>query len=438
MKTIKYFAMLAAVAATALTSCNDAKFEPIENGIYIEQASTITGFAQQIQSKTVAGENVSVPVTIRLMRPAEETIRVFIAADLQTLNEYNEAYGKNYQMLPEAYYTMKTEVTIAAGGTSANTDLVIPDGIPDGNFAIALRIAKVEGNISPAGNGNKIIYLLKSSNRQTAVKLKPYPNAKAGCLKTSLDMTLPQWTVEYWVNFEDNGAAGATKMAAAWDSAAAGTRPAESGGPGWRFYVFAREAQPIAGLSGMTFLFYPNGGEDKGPSMQFKFRGENIPSQLGSNLGGFLWVGNEWVHMAITYDSSTNIMKYYINGVEGTFSNNATEYDEIDTNPILWSSMTLGSVGSSAAHACENNLCMQMAQVRLWNRVLTDSDIADNMGSALAGDEAGLVGYWKLNEPAGSTTFKDSCLNGTPHDLTGSANGGVTAVVDFSNPNATE
>lgn len=440
MKTIKYIAMTAVALAATLSSCNDAKMEPLENGIYIEQASTLSGFTRQIQSKTIMGENEAIPVTVRLMRPTEQDVHVTLAADLQMIDEYNRTNGKSYVILPDDYYTMKSDLTITAGNTSASADIVVPNGIPDGSYAISIRIATTDGPVIPRGDGNKILYLLRAPNKQTTPKLQP---KLSGCtaLSTTLGMSLDQWTIEYWVNFEDNGAAGATRMSYAWDSAQAGMRPTESGGPGWRFYVFAREAQPITGPGNLSFLFYPNGGEDKGPSIQFKFRGENIPSQMASNNPdgrGFLWKGNEWVHVAISFDNNTRVLRHYFNGEPGYFSTNELEFVIDDGYDITsWNSLTLGTVGSSASHAAEVNLSMCMAQVRLWNKVLEASDIQTNMSAALAGDEAGLVGYWKLNEAPGSSSFSDSCLNGEPHNMTGTVKN-YTATVDFSNPNAQE
>lgn len=437
MKTIKYMAMAAVALTATLASCDDAKMEPLENGIYIEQASTLSGFTRQIQSRTIMNTNESIPVTVRLMKPADSDVHITISPDLQMLDEYNEANGKSYAMLPDDYYTMRNNLTITAGQTSANANVVIPDGIPDGNFALSLRIGAVDGPVMPRGDGNKILYLLNAPNKQTAPKIMP---RRTGSLKTDLGLTLEQWTIEYWVNFEDNGAAArAGKTNVAWDSAEAGKRPTEAGGPGWRFYVFAREAQPITGPGNLSFLFYPQGGQAVGPSIQFKFRGENIPSQMPSNDEngrGFLWKGNEWVHVAISYDNSTRTLKHFFNGAPGYFNNNDLEYviDE-GYDIVSWNSLTLGTVSGTSV-AAENDLTMCMAQVRLWNKVLEASDIQNNMSAALAGDEAGLVGYWKLNESSG-TTFYDSCLNGTPHNMTGTPNA-FTGIVDFSKPNAEE
>lgn len=44
-------------------------------------------------------------------------------------------------------------------------------------------------------------------------------------------------------------------------------------------------------------------------------------------------------------------------------------------------------------------------EVRIWNVARTQQQIQDNMNKELVGNEAGLVGYWKLNEGTGVTAY---------------------------------
>jgi len=57
-------------------------------------------------------------------------------------------------------------------------------------------------------------------------------------------------------------------------------------------------------------------------------------------------------------------------------------------------------------------------EVRIWEDVRTQDEIAENMYSELDGDEAGLVGYWKCNEGA-DITLVDSTSNENDGTITG-------------------
>lgn len=54
-------------------------------------------------------------------------------------------------------------------------------------------------------------------------------------------------------------------------------------------------------------------------------------------------------------------------------------------------------------------------EVSIWNKALTQTEIRNNMSQQLAGNEAGLVGYWNMNEGSGNTVS----------DLTTNANHGT-------------
>ncbi len=51
-------------------------------------------------------------------------------------------------------------------------------------------------------------------------------------------------------------------------------------------------------------------------------------------------------------------------------------------------------------------------EVRIWNIARTESEIKATMMQELAGDEEGLVGYWKFNEQPGETVAHDASSNG--------------------------
>ena len=62
----------------------------------------------------------------------------------------------------------------------------------------------------------------------------------------------------------------------------------------------------------------------------------------------------------------------------------------------------------------------RFAELRVWNVARTEAEIQFDMHRRLAGDEAGLVGYWPLDDGAGATA-RDKTANanhGTIHGAT--------------------
>lgn len=64
----------------------------------------------------------------------------------------------------------------------------------------------------------------------------------------------------------------------------------------------------------------------------------------------------------------------------------------------------------------------KIADIRLWNRALSEDEIANNFAKDLVGDETGLIGWWKNAISNGK--ISDSQQNYTKHDLVIVANGG--------------
>jgi Tol biopolymer transport system component/predicted Ser/Thr protein kinase len=62
-----------------------------------------------------------------------------------------------------------------------------------------------------------------------------------------------------------------------------------------------------------------------------------------------------------------------------------------------------------------------MDELRVWKVARTPEEIRATMKIELAGNEKGLVGYWKFNEPANSTIARDSSPNGNDGALQGGA-----------------
>ncbi|MDR1810639.1 MAG: T9SS type A sorting domain-containing protein [Prevotella sp.] len=99
-------------------------------------------------------------------------------------------------------------------------------------------------------------------------------------------------------------------------------------------------------------------------------------------------VANTWTHIAATKNGTS--VKLYVNGVEtGSGTSKASSYS---TDNLL-----IGAIATSASESFVGNI----AEVRIWNTIAFVSP------EQAAGNEAGLMGYWKLNG-----NYIDSSANG--------------------------
>jgi uncharacterized protein YjbI with pentapeptide repeats len=130
-----------------------------------------------------------------------------------------------------------------------------------------------------------------------------------------------------------------------------------------------------------------------------------------------------WHHVAVTYNSSTGVLSMYIDGV---FTNNSTNSAYPTTSSFgLLSSSTLmrlifGSddAGTSPNTHTDRQFRGSLSDIRIWNVVRSDAEIAANYRRRLIGNETGLIGYWKLHQGNGTgwTTYNraiDSTSNRT-------------------------
>jgi fibronectin type 3 domain-containing protein len=116
-------------------------------------------------------------------------------------------------------------------------------------------------------------------------------------------------------------------------------------------------------------------------------------------LSGEAVLLNQWYHVAGTCDG-TNALLYVNGALKGTVA--------VSRNYAANANGTW--IGSEAC--CGNNTFSGLIQeVSIWERALSASEITSGLNHALAGTEAGLAGYWKLNEGLGSVALDSSTRN---------------------------
>lgn len=127
-------------------------------------------------------------------------------------------------------------------------------------------------------------------------------------------------------------------------------------------------------------------------------------------------VGN-WVHTAVSVDISAQAFTVYKNGspVADTVTSSAASAIKNGTAPFIIGALTTGLQYFDGL----------IDEVRVWNDIRTGTEITDNKDVQLVGNEAGLVGYWRLNN-----NYLDETTNN--NDLTASGSPVFSTSVPFT------
>ena len=168
--------------------------------------------------------------------------------------------------------------------------------------------------------------------------------------------------------------------------------------------------------AGFGFSFYLTG---------WKFFLKTTTNQInyGAMAGAQLPVG-QWTHIAATYNGSQ--VKLYRNG---SLVNQNDAMGDVE-----WAGapaeMVLGNFPKDGSgHFFDGNL----DEIRIWDIVRTENEIKASKEISLAGDEDGLVGYWKLDEGSGITS-EDLSSTGNDATLNGASWSENNSPIDFQTP----
>lgn len=121
---------------------------------------------------------------------------------------------------------------------------------------------------------------------------------------------------------------------------------------------------------------------------------------------------NVYHHAAGIIDVANGICRIYIDGELVVDVTTATGALATSTNPLY--------IGARLDYGSPQTFDGNIDEVRVWNVARSQQDIRENMCKTLKGNEAGLVGYWKMNEGVDNTCTggEDIC------DLSGNGNHG--------------
>ncbi|MBN1338292.1 MAG: VCBS repeat-containing protein [Bacteroidales bacterium] len=133
---------------------------------------------------------------------------------------------------------------------------------------------------------------------------------------------------------------------------------------------------------------------------------------------------NLWHHLAGVKSGST--LRLYVDGVQESTTGGA------GNNTNNGYSVRMGENGQVTGRYFDGVI----EEVRFWNYARTLGDINENMYKTLAGNETGLVAYYKLDETSGLTAFDATAAghHGTLMNMTGNEWESTTIPMVFSEP----
>ena len=318
----------------------------------------------------IKGEtNIVKSLTLSTARPAEKELNATFSVAANLVETYNQAYYAKAVMLPDTCYkVVKGDVKINQGSVNSN----------EAQFAF-FKLANLDRAITyvlPVTVNCQDIEVLQSAKNYYFV-------FRAGALiNVVADMSKNFLTVKWATPDLVNNMNQITMEALIY--------PRE----------FGKLISTVMGIEG-NFLMRIGDAGFPDNQIQIATSAGNFPD-ADSNKG---LQTNRWQHVAMTYDADTREVKVYVNGSLQSQGKLRTGKVSIVGNGTDRDFL----IGKSYDDArwFEGN----MSEVRVWNVVRTQEEIAANFYSVNPKSK-GLVGYWKMDDSASPNIVKDATGNG--------------------------
>ena len=368
----KFFKYIPALAmAFAMTACQRDDEENFANKAYIDATSmvseTIVKGATAAQEKTLC---------ITLARPAEADINATIDVNTSLLDTYVKAYyanGETTQLLPaDCYEVENNKVTIQKGSVKSDDAKFLFKNLEqlDRSTVYVLPVSVHTSDISLLGTASNYYFVFRAGALINVVTdmSKNYLDVKWASDVSSMD----QITLEALIY------------------------PRE----------FGKLISTVMGIEGSFLMRIGDAGYPDNQIQIATSRG-NFP-ESDSNKG--LATG-AWQHVALTYDANTTEWVIYVNGK--VQSSGTKDLGRINITGNGSDRDFLIGKSYDDNRWFEGN----MSEIRVWNVVRTQQQIADNFYTVDPESE-GLVAYWKMD---------DNTTTGKVVDATGHGNDAIAA-----------
>ncbi|MDR1884205.1 MAG: DUF1735 and LamG domain-containing protein [Prevotella sp.] len=362
MKRYNLYLLPALFSLILFDSCRDE--DSFENKAYMDSASKVSTLL--IKANIVNEERT---LQVAIAKPEDQDVTLTYKADPSLTGTYNEAYYDNAAVLRAEFYELpRPEVTITAGSVRSTETTVYFKGVN--------KLNRDSVYVLPVTIANANIDILESARTHY------YVFRGAALINVVADMEDNYLHINQWTNPGVVNDLPQVTMEALI-----------------RCRNFDRPISTVMGIEGRFLIRIGDAGFPSN-QIQIATSNGNFPD-ADSNKG--LPV-NEWIHIALTYDSSNNgAMKVYVNGKVQSESAKSLGRINLGIN---------GSNGFYIGRSYEDSrfLAGEVSECRIWNIVRTQEEIAGNPYEVDPASE-GLVAYWKCDDGSGNTV-KDHTVNG--------------------------
>lgn len=359
---MKHYILCAALFVMTFSFGCDNSDDDFDNKAYVSSSSKISELLVK------AGLNdVEKSIQAAIAKPNNQDIFVKYRVDPVLVKTYNMAYYDSAVMLPTENYSFpENTVTITAGNVLSKELKVLFSDLSrlDREIVYVLPITMDSEDIDVLESAKTMYYVIKGAALINVVADIEANYLTVNWTKPDVCNNLSQLTMEALVRVRN----------------------------------FDRMISTVMGIEGQFLIRLGDAGFPSN-QIQIATRGGNFPD--GDTNKGL--PTNEWVHIALTYDSSTGAMVVYVNGSK-----------QSETIKSL-GDINLGKGGTSGfcigrSYADERYLAGEISECRIWNIARTTEEIAANP-YYVDPDSEGLVAYWKFNDES-ALSIEDRTGNG--------------------------
>jgi hypothetical protein len=367
MKTKKYLKSILYIITgiCLLFACNSKG----DNFDYGREVILVTGTEKSPLVKFVV-ENTPASYTVTASATGKVTkdVTVTFAIDNSLVETYNEEHNTSYYVIPESAVELESTKGVISAGTASSTGVKVKvvsteDFIDGRTYIVPVTISNVEGTDIDVLKSSKTIYLRISrviSFNSLDISNPDFYSSYIASDDKVIDLPNYTYEIKCYLN--------------SW-----------AGSPISRLCNFGPKNESVTNL-----LRFGENGQDYN-SLQWVSPGGGLISSTRFNLG-------KWYTISLTFDGSKYVM--YVNGVK--------DAELTGTKGTSFQRLELGM--SWTTYPSSQRTDGRIAEIRLWNRALSASEIQVGLCGVDPASE-GLSCYWKLNEGTGHI-FNDATGHG--------------------------